>query len=627
MKIAIKNKILLSQLGCFMAAILVYVSILLIGIPRQVNHLIFAKDSTILTIIISIILYLAYRPVGWLNNLTSITATLGLFAIQLSAIWQTGLGKSAFILGGLITLTDTDAYYTSALNLVEGRTFTVIGSWRPLAQGFFAVILAFTRQNLQVSLAILVLVTALSCYLLAKEIQRHYGTSAAVLILVTTFLFYRIYLGAVSTESLGLTLGCLSLAALLSAALENRVNLFIVSLFFLTVAMMARAGAIFILPCLIIWGTWNFRGARRLNLKILLGSIAAVLLGVFLNSIIFKLVANPEAAPSSNFFYSLYGLLVGGDWLTVFSQYPEIKKLPDKEQAHQVSLLVWQYLKTHPLSLFKGMLRAWQQFIFDDFVFSFVESIKINVFLQVLTVIGLIQSIRKRKSVMGSLSLMLLLGILLSVPFVPPWDARTRPYAATIPFFALYPALGLFYTAKRLEWRQIFTAPRMPNYSQLTVIFGLGLISLIVFGTITLKLTSQAPQIVEKICPVGLQSVSFRKVEGSSINILADEELKNSYTPNFRLSDFRNMLQEYKNRYSHHAQIPELIDELTEKVTANTSILRRINLKTGQTIWLVTKTSKIPPSEGVVSLCGKPSSNPALQHPTSQYLEFLFYLD
>lgn len=234
----------LYQLGCFIVAILIYTLILLLGIPEQFNSLFWAKDSTFLALLIGLILYLAYRPAGWLGQLTSLTGTVVLFALQLSAIWRNGLGKSAFILGGIITLTDTDAYYTSALRLLEGETFTVVGSWRPLAQGLFATILAITRQNLQLSIAILVLITAIACYFLSREIQRYQGTVPAVLVLVTIFLFYRIYLGAVSTESLGLALGCISLATLWSAIFKNQANLFILGLFFLSMAMMTRAGTL-----------------------------------------------------------------------------------------------------------------------------------------------------------------------------------------------------------------------------------------------------------------------------------------------------------------------------------------------------------------------------------------------
>ncbi len=626
MKVYFKKQEWLNQLVFFIIAISLYTMILLQGIPGIINNLIWAQDSTILALLIGFMLYIAYRPAGWLGNLTSLTGTLVLFALQLAGIWQNGLGKSAFILGGIITLTDTDAYYTSALRLLEGETFTVVGSWRPLAQGFFATILAITGQNLQLSLAILVLITAIACYFLAREIQQHQGTVPAVLTLVTIFLFYRIYLGAVSTESLGLALGCLSLAALWSAIFKSQASLFILGLFFLSVAMMTRAGTILVLPALIIWGTWNFKGTSRWNVQFAIGSVAIVFLGFILNSIIFKLVGDPQTGANSNFSYSLYGLLVGGDWLTVFSRYPEIKNLPDKEQARQVYTLAWEYLQTHPISLFKGMLRAWQQFIFEDFVFSFVESTKINILLQILTSVTLIQSIRQRKTLIGSFILVLSVGILLSVPFIPPWDARTRPYAATIPFFALFPALGLFYVAQRLQWQNIISIPKLPPSTKLIPLFGLSLVCLTIFGTIALRLTHNPPQLAQITCPSGLESVYFRKVEGSSINIVDDSQIKNSYAPNFRLSDFQKMLEQYRNRYAHHPQVPELIDELKERVNANTSILRRLNLKTGKTIWIITERNKIPSSEGIVGVCGKPSSNAALKNPTAQYLEFLFYL-
>ena len=171
--------------------LIVYSSVLILGIPGKINQLLWSDDSTFLFIIVAGLLYFAYRPSGWLGRLTSFTATLIVFAVQLAGIWYSGLNESNYLMGGLLTMTDTAGYYESALRLLEGKTFSIIGSWRPLSHGVLATLLALTQQNLQISIALLVLITAVACFLLAREVQRSHGLAAGVLVVTILFLFYR----------------------------------------------------------------------------------------------------------------------------------------------------------------------------------------------------------------------------------------------------------------------------------------------------------------------------------------------------------------------------------------------------------------------------------------------------
>ena len=610
----------LYSIAIIIFGLLAYSSVLLIGIPGKINQLLW-DDSTFLFIIIAGLLYFAYRPSGWLGRLTSFTATLIVFAVQLAGIWYRGLNESNYVMGGLLTMTDTAGYYESALRLLEGKTFSIIGSWRPLSHGVLATLLALTQQNLQISIALLVLITAVACFLLAREVQRSHGLAAGVLVVTILFLFYRKYMGTVSTENLGLALGAIALAILWRGTVHRTINLCLLGIFLLTVALNVRAGAFLILPALILWGTWVFRPR---SVRFLIGGFSVVLLGFILNSLVFKAVSLPNTMSNSNFSYSLYGLLVGGNWQTVFNEHPELADLNDLERSQRVYQLVINILRTNPFSLVRGCVRAWTDFIWNDFVFSFVESTKVNVVLQILSLIALINCYRQRQTPFASFIFASAIGILLSVPFLPPWDAGVRIYAVTIPFFALLPALGLAFLAER-RWRRLVQVPNIKEQPFLLWFFGLTLALLTFGGAITTKILSHPPQFAEISCPAGQEAVYFRYSAGSSLHLVADS-VRKSYVPNIRVSDFRKMLDQYLEK---DPRVPELTKELG-RLNPNTVLINKIDLKSGRMLWVIADREILPPENGLVGACGQRTQNAAVKNPRTAdkgYLQSLFYAD
>lgn len=259
-------KLLLYSAIIFLFGLFLYSGVLTIGIPSLIYPLLLSNDSTFLFIIIILVLYLAYRPSGWIGVLSSFSTTLVIFSILLSSIWRRA-ESSTFILGGLLPVSDAQDYYESALRLLEGYPFLEIASWRPLAHGVLATLLGITGQNLQVTLAIFALITAISCFYFTREIRRTHGTFIAVLSLTIIILYYRFYIGRIMTENLGLALGTVGTALLWRGATNQKINLSLLGIFLLTLALNTRAGAFLILPALIGWGTLFFRGESRFSSK------------------------------------------------------------------------------------------------------------------------------------------------------------------------------------------------------------------------------------------------------------------------------------------------------------------------------------------------------------------------
>jgi hypothetical protein len=608
----------LPSLAILMIGILVYAAVLIINVPEEIYRLLISPDSTVLFLVLTLLLYFAYLPSGWLGTLTSYSATLILFASQLSAKWGSGLSTS-WALAGLLPASDGEFYYSSALRLLNGETFGGVASWRPLSHGVLSSVLGLTQANLQLTIAILTLITATACFLFAREVQRSHGTVVGVFVLSILFLFARTYVGSVVTENWGLTLGSVGLAILWRGLLTQRINLCLLGIGILSTALNTRAGLMLLLPAMVIWGTWAFRGRYSLSWRFLIGGLIAVLLGFLINSLVFKVVAPPGATLFGNFIYTLYGLVTGGNWMSITVDHPNAT-------AEEFYKLTFDAFRAHPWILVSGFIRAWKQFLFENYMFAWVGSLAINIVLQLLSLTTLIYAFRQRQTPLGSFIIAATIGILLSLPFAPPWDDPSgRIYAATMPLFSLFPALGLAFllqpVSSKLKLQKQFrflvqaVTPKEP--SQLLCIFGVGLVLLTLFGPIAIKLSSHPPQFAEITCPSGSEVVYFRNSSGSSVMLVADNAVKRTYVPRIRISDFKANLSQISSFDNILQIVPQFklptfllpaFQELNH-LDQNTSLIFALNLKNLLNdqggVWIIAPSSLIPKANGIIAACGK----------------------
>lgn len=586
--------------------LLIYAAVLIVGVPTEIS-LAVRYGFTRVVVAIILLFYLPYRQSGWTGTLASLSLTLILFALPLSALWNSGISDGT-IIGGLLPWSDASSYYWDARRLVEGGTFSEVSSRRPIFPGMLAALLGLTQQNFQVTLAILVAITTISCFLFAREIKRSHGTVAGLLVLTILFLFYRLFIGKSMTENLGLALGAVGFALLWGGARHRQLNYCLFGLFLLTLALNARAGAFFILPAIILWGAWSFREAAHFSPRFLLGGVSVVLLGFILNSIMFKFIGSPNGMIFSNFSYVLYGLIVGSDWTQVTIDHPEINALNEPEHSKRIYALAIEALRTHPLGLVIGSLRAWKQFLLGHYVFSYINNLKANLFLQVLSLVALWACYRQRQEPTACLMLATTLGILVSVPCVPPWDVEVmRAYAATLPIVALLPALGLAFIIEQMKGKPLVKVPSQDESSQFLIGFSIIFTVFIVVAPITTKVLSRIPQLANVSCPDGTPALYVRVTPGSVIKLVSDNSIRQTYLPKVRLIDFRNGLTNFGRGY------PDIAKELAG-LSPSTTLMYAFNLKNfQQQIWLIGDSTKFPKKKKIFSVCGKPSIIPQSQ--------------
>src|SRR4028119_816053 len=93
-----------------------------------------------------------------------------------------------------------------------------------------------------------------------------------------------------------------------------------------------------------------------------------------------------------------------------------------------------------------------------------------------------------------------------------------------------------------MKLQQLVKAPSQENSSQGLVGFSIILAVFVFVAPITTKVFSRAPQLANVSCQDGTQAVYLRISPGSSINLVADNFVRQTHLPDVRLSDFRNGL-------------------------------------------------------------------------------------
>ncbi|WP_204105116.1 MULTISPECIES: hypothetical protein [Spirulina sp. CCY15215] len=608
-------KKIVPPMASFLISIIIYLLVLWIPIPQAIGFN--ARYGFFIVIIpICFLLYFAYQKKGWIGITLSLSLTLVLFALPLSGVWSNSISDGS-IIGGLLPWSDASGYYGDARRLLEGDRVQPFSSRRPLFTGVLAVILGLTQQNLQITFAIFVAVSALSCFFLSREIKKSYGAIGGLFVIVVLFTFYRRFAGTTLTENLGFPLGVLGFTILWRGVLQQYKLYCCLGIFVMTLALNARAGAFFVLPAVVLWGMWFFRKGNRPSMSFLLGSLGAIFLGFFLNQLLFKTIGDPSGATFSNFAHTLYGLVSGGqDWTQILKDNPGV-------QENQMYALAFEAFWKNPWGIIQGSIKAWQlyfdpnqlgAFSFINVKFHPLTTERIRRFFYFVSLLGFCTCFCQFKRPESSLMIALSFGILLSVPFVPPWDADSmRAYAATIPISATLPTciLGFELNQKRENFARNFPLRFDP-----LLFFGISFALFSVFAPITTKLLSKPANFSEITCPNSTEPIYLALNSGSLIELVNDD-FSHSYIPKIRISDFKKGMAEFATGY------PEIAEELTNQDIISHSVISHngIDLKTKRHVWLFANSELLSDRNGIMAICGSVEDKSPLQPYGGFYVE------
>lgn len=590
-------------------------------IPLRPMALQVRSGFTLFAPIAVVAFFLVFSVKGFPGRLLSFVAILSLFALGLSGLWASGQTEPQ-VIGGLLPNVDAAEYYNNALRLMNGSNFFDYSSRRPIFPSYLTTLLWLSNKNLQVALGLMVLVTALCTALSFSFIRRHFNPLVSAFLLILVYFFYRRYGGLVMSENLGFPLGLLGFASLVDGLIEKKQTLVYLSLFLTSYALNIRAGAFFILPFLVL-GLWQIFGKEsKLRMAVLL--IALVAAGFIINLLLFKLLGSPTGTPFSNFAHTFYGLAQGGKgWTQIYADHPEILNLKESQISQKIYEYSWSVIQADPWKLILGIIK--QYGIFINFVnsnlslFSFIYGENetfyylTQILLYLLCAIGLYRVIRQRKEPFFRMLLLVLLGTLLSVPFITADASTMRAYAATISFIVIFPAIGVGEIIKKIpRLDQMISASAFNNHDSHAWIFTLLLVILPLLAVLP-RLIGHPESTGMQTCPAGEENIAVDISTGSFLSIYPNSELFLDWVPALHEARFKS------------SYISSRVDNMREEVRllpARMEITNTIDLYSYKDLMLIIKDETMFEKTGRYSICGNWSD-----YPQFIYVSQFFYAD
>jgi hypothetical protein len=540
-----------------------------------------------------------------------ITCVLGL---SLAALW-TGIYSEIQVAAGMIYFSDAHQYYTDAVRLLNDYSISSFSARHPMPTFALAVLLVLCGGNLQLALSATVFLVGMGIYYCAREAIGRFGAPAAAVLLVIIFFFYRRFTGLPDSENLGLFLGCLGFTYLMRGAAAGSIGLFQAGFSFTSLAMLARPGPLFALPLVLLAPLRAGKGRiTRARIKFLVSALSLAA-AIGLNAFIVQTFADERSQLFSNFAYTAYGVVQGGlGWEQFSRDYPQHRDLPSPEAENLAFRYARDALIKDPALAIRGVLASYGDFfsLGDRSVFGYLAGAGPRAFTEaeakreplfdfltrlaasVLSVFGLGQLLRRRANPGNTLFLWILLGIFLSIPFLPPRDAgQMRVYAAAIPFLALLPGVGL---SDRNNASAGEVSPE--GFPLALAVLTAFTAALLVVGPIRFYVSRESPvEVAALSCEVGRTPVRLRLYPDSYVTIREDQAILHTRLPEVQISDFRASLAEF-----HREDIARPLSE----IPAGHRIMSTVNLQDGEPLWVIMPDlpGDLPGASKVFSGCG-----------------------
>lgn len=469
------------------------------------------------------------------------------------------------------------------------------------------------------SIGILVFLVTVSFFLFGEYIRKEYGIIPATIAIALTFMYYRNYLGAISTESLGLLVGLIGWIWLIKGVTHRRSLIEICLGFFLvTIAFNIRVGTLIVIPMVVIGIVIITVGKRDKIRDFFLVSLSGVA-GFFTNSLVLKIFVSKNVVPFANYFYSLFGMAAGGKgWYYIFTSHPEVVNLPEPTKTQTIVRLTFDLIGQDPTKLIRSMFDQYVWFfnISTNSVFSFLSTNVLSynnivqIVLYLFSIIAIIIMITAWKKNANLLLLAILVGILLSVPLVPPQDETyMRPYAVVIPILALFPGLGIQRIINLLIARYPFFAklngliagkPRNDGYEYNLLGYSIIILTLVLIVPFILFAGRKQKQIIAPACDINQEAISWSYNKENVMNISKDPVLPE-----------KNWISLSAARDLRHGPSFDGRTQFFDYIKNGITISPGVNLLNGELTWVSIPTDLYKPGNGIYAGCGEMIKDPA----------------
>ena len=497
-----------------------FVFVLVVPIPISIS-IFFSQFSFLYFLSVLLLYYVSFSVKGKNSWLFAACFTALIFSMHLSYFWRSGYSGN-MIIAGLLPFRDGFSYYSGASFLFDGYRIANIAAWRPMFTSFVASLLFLTQHNLMWSMAILVGLLGTSCILSAYVIRNDFGALAAALYITFLYFYIQHLVGILYTELLGLSLGCLGFVILWSSIKSQRLDKLAVGLAVMVVAVSARAGTFFVFPVLVLWAGWAFRKHARFSFRATsIAFVAISLVFLIVNPVFSSLIVEPGKRAFGNFAFTLYGQVVGGAGYNA-----AIQRFATRD-SDIIYRATWKFFLAHPLSFFIGAAKAYRDFFFSNIGIFRYYSPKGQVIWSYLiwaaglglTAVGIVKSVRKIFEPLYSFFVAVLLGFLISIPFLPPIDGGIRIYASTMPLFFGFVAVA---AGKFNPFQEAWVSDG--RLSKLAGSLSALMITFTVVVPVFIQRWSATPAFDVPSCPLDKAPYAVEIHQGSFVDILPEKD-------------------------------------------------------------------------------------------------------
>ncbi len=386
------------------------------------------ENSLILAGIIVFYLLTHFLP-GRIASPLRWTGLLGISGVFLKGYWI--IKRSAYFqVYGILPNVDAAEYYHNAIRLLTGFPAQGTTISRPFFPAFLSSILWSAKLDIHLALIILVALVIFALFLFGEFVRNRFGILPAAMTVGMTFMFYSNYLGAFSSESLGLIFGCLAWVFFFESAVNPAKRYFILGMVFLILGMFTRAGALLILPTMVI-AFLLFYQKKSDRIWYWASSLVVFVVIYLVNSNILDILSANSSYLFPNSLYSFYGMAAGGHGWGYFKiARPDIWAMEEPIRTQMLFQATLELIKANPLVLITNMLKQFYFFVLlgNTSVFSYLfttirgYNIALLVVLYSASCWTIVRLVRSR----AKLSSLILLAILAGILFFDPICTAAR---------------------------------------------------------------------------------------------------------------------------------------------------------------------------------------------------------
>ena len=503
---------------------------------------IFSRFRLVHFAVLLLVYFLLFQVRGKLVLPLGLLLTALVFALPIAVNLSSGL-SNATIIGGFIPYKDGYYYYNGANMLLSGLPISqsgLQGAFRPLFPGLISILLLLTNENLLIAMQLMVLALGFTCFFAAFLVKEEYGPLPAALFFSQVYAFIRPMIGDTLTEIPSLTFACLAFVLLFRTARSKSFSDAVIGGIMLILALSIRAGAFFILPLLILWLGWLFRGEKNISFKMLVVFSVIFLAAFILFNMVFpRMVTAQGDSTFGNFSWMLYGQAVGG---AGWDYHLEVLGTHDSAVVMQAAI---ERIRQYPLGLLIGIYKSYRDFFTNNSLgmFDLLSGEKAGegwafwTMMIALLVLGLVKSVRNIKKPFKGLLLACFIGTILSIPFLPPIDGGNRFYSGSVPFLFAFMVMGLppLWITKAEEGETNFTGRifKLPRVASILLVL------FITVGPVLIMNLASPVSVETGTCAAWQTSATVRYTRGAYVDILPDGSASCGLSPNLCLNDFR----------------------------------------------------------------------------------------